>query len=166
MILRDATPDDAPAIAAIYAPYVRTSCFSFEEVPPAAAEIAARMARVRQAGLPYLVAVDSDGAVIGYAYAGPYHARAAYRFTIENSVYVAADRLREGIGAALMQKLIADSTALGYRRMVAVIADSPASVALHRRLGFQPAGMLPAIGFKLGRWIDVTYMLLTLGDPA
>jgi L-amino acid N-acyltransferase YncA len=164
MVLRDATPDDAPAITAIYTPYVRTSCFSFEEVPPSAAEIAARMARIRQAGLPYLVAVDSDAAVIGYAYAGPYHARSAYRFTVENSVYVAADRLREGIGAALMQKLIADCAALGYRRMVAVIADSPASVALHRRLGFQPAGVLPAIGYKLGRWIDVTYMLLTLGD--
>ena len=162
--LRAATPDDASAIARLYGHYVQNSCFTFEETPPDAAEIAARMAKIHQAGLPYLVATGDDGALLGYAYAGPFHTRAAYRFALENSVYVAPEHQRRGIGTALMQKLIADCTALDYRRMVAVIADSAASVSLHARLGFQPAGILPAIGFKLGRWINITYMLLMLGD--
>lgn len=161
--LRDATPQDAAAIARLYAHYVRHDICTFEETPPDQGEITARMQKVHERGLPYLVATDPHGVLTGYAYAGAFHARAAYRFTVENSVYVAHDRHRQGIGAALMQRLIADCAALGYRQMVAVIS-ADGSIALHRRLGFQPAGVLKSVGFKFGRWIDVTYMQLALPE--
>jgi phosphinothricin acetyltransferase len=160
--IRDAAPGDAAVIAKLYAHYVLNDICTFEEVPPGPDEIAARVQKTLKAGLPYLLATAPDGALIGYAYAGAFHARAAYRFTVENSVYVAHGFHRQGIGAALMQRLIADCARLDYRQMVAVISDSPASVALHRNLGFQPAGQLTSVGFKFGRWIDVTYMQLAL----
>src|ERR1700733_13787543 len=156
--LRDARPDDASAIAAIYDPYVRTTCFTFEEVAPDPDEIVSRMRKVRTAGLPYYVAEGPKKDVIGYAYASLFHARSAYRYSVENSVYIAQDRVRRGIGLALMQRLIATCTALGFRQMIALIGaqkDNPASIGLHSRLGFKPVGTLSAVGWKFGRWLDV-----------
>lgn len=166
--LRDATPDDSGAIARIYGHYVRTSCSTFEEVPPEPDEMAARMRKVRQAGLPYHVAEAKGGSVVGYVYASPFHARVGYRYSLENSVYIAADQVRQGIGTALMEHLILRCTALGYRQMVALIGDqeNAASIELHRRLGFKPTGNLSAIGIKFGRWVDVVEMQLALGDGA
>jgi phosphinothricin acetyltransferase len=156
-------PADAAAIAAIYRPYVETSSFTFEETPPPAEEIADRMAKVLDAGLPYLVA-EKAGAVVGYAYAAPFHSRTAYRFTIENSVYVAPGQAGQGLGTALMRRLIADCAARGYRQMIARIGDSQniASLKLHQRLGFRPVGELRAVGLKFGRWLDVVELQLAL----
>jgi phosphinothricin acetyltransferase len=164
--LRDATLQDAPAIAAIYAHYVETSCFTFEEVAPSAQDIAARIARISQAGLPYCVAVGEDGALIGYAYAAPFHDRSAYRHTVENSVYIGAGHIRQGLGRALMRRLIDDCAARGYRQMIAKIADHDdgPSPRLHAALGFRPVGTLSAVGLKFGRWVDVLQMQLPLGD--
>jgi phosphinothricin acetyltransferase len=166
VIQRDATADDANAIAAIYATYVRISPATFEEEAPDAIEMRSRMKRVQSAGLPWRVSVDADGAVTGYAYASPYRARSAYRYTLESSVYVAPERLRRGIGFALMRHVIEACEGLGYRQMLAVIGDSAnaPSIALHERLGFRLIGIHPAVGFKFGRWIDVVHMQLALGD--
>lgn len=165
-LLRDATLQDAPAIARIYAHYVQTSCCTFEETAPGAEDIAARIAKTLQAGLPYLVAEAPGGDVIGYAYASPFRERSAYRHTVENSIYVAADRMRQGVGRALMQRLIADCSARGYRQMIAGIADREdgPSARLHAALGFRPAGNFTAVGLKFGRWVDVLQMQLALGD--
>ena len=163
--LRDATPRDAAAIAAIYRHYVLESVASFEEIPPDEKEIAARMTAVLGAGFPWLVA-ESSGAVVAYAYAGPFHKRSAYRYTVENSVYVAGSHARQGIGRALMLEVIARCTAKGYRQMVALISgavDSP-SIKMHAALGFKPVAHLTAVGLKFGRWIDMIEMQLPLGD--
>jgi phosphinothricin acetyltransferase len=125
------------------------------------------MRKVREAGLPYYVAEGQHNSVIGYAYASLFHARSAYRYSVENSVYVAADRIRQGLGLALMQRLIARCTALGFRQMIALIGaekDNPGSIGLHARLGFRSVGTLSAVGWKFGRWLDVVEMQLTLGD--
>ena len=161
--IRNAQPGDAAAIAVIYGHYVETTTFTFEEMPPDVAEIAARMAKIAAAGLPYLVA-ERAGAVAGYAYAAPFHTRSAYRFTIENSVYVAPDQAGQGLGTALMQRLIADCAARGYRQMIARIGDAQniASLKLHRKLGFRPVGELRAVGLKFGRWLDVVELQLAL----
>jgi phosphinothricin acetyltransferase len=166
--LRDASPDDMPEIAHIYAHYVRTSCCTFEEVPPTADEMRARLRQVRDKRLPWRIAERRDGAVVGYAYAAPFRARSAYRFTVENSVYVAAEEAHRGIGMALMQDLIGACAALGYRQMMAVIGDSAneASIRLHARLGFRTIGHEVAVGLKFGRWVDVVQMQLALGDGA
>lgn len=163
--LRPARPDDAPAIAAIYAPYVTGTVISFEQVPPVAAEIVSRMEKVRLAGLPYWVAEAGDGSVLAYAYAGLFHARAAYRQTVENAVYVAQDQRRRGLGIALTQKIIDECIACDCRQMIALIAgqEAEASIAMHTRLGFAPIGTLRAVGFKFGRWIDVVQMQRQLG---
>jgi len=163
--LRDATPKDAAAIAAIYRHYVLESVDTFEEIPPDETAIAARIAGTLGAGFPWLVA-ESGGAVVGYAYAGLYRARSAYRFTVENSVYVAHTHSRQGIGRALMQDVIARCAAKGHRQMMAVISgpmDCP-SVKMHAALGFKPVGFLPAVGLKFGKWIDVVEMQLPLGE--
>ena len=164
--IRPVTPEDAAEIAAIYAPYVRESACTFEEEAPAVEEIAARIAKVKEAGLPYLV-MEREGAVAAYAYAGPYHTRRAYRFTVEDSVYVAQALAHRGMGLALMQRLIADCTALGMRQMIARISHSgEASIALHQKLGFRAVGTLEAVGFKFGRWWDVLEMQLALQPPS
>lgn len=167
-VLRDATPDDAHAIGALYGHYVRTSPATFEEQAPDDGEIRARLAAISSAGLPWRVALDSDGALAGYAYAALYRTRTAYRYTVENSVYVAPAALCRGIGSALMRDLIARCTHAGYRQMLAVIGDSAneASIRLHARLGFEMIGVHRAVGFKFGRWIDVAHMQLALGDGA
>jgi phosphinothricin acetyltransferase len=165
--LRDAGDDDIADIADIYAHHVRTTRGSFEIEPPSAAEMARRRADVRARGLPYVVA-ELDGKVAGFAYAAPYRPRAAYRYTLEDSVYVAPWALRRGAGSALLAELIARCESLGYRAMVAVIGDSAnkASIALHAAAGFKPAGVLPAVGWKLGVWVDSVLMVRTLGEGA
>ena len=165
--IRDCAEADLPAIQAIYAHHVLNGSASFEEVPPDLAEMARRRAAIVERGLPYLVA-EAGGRVLGYAYAGPYHARAAYRFTLEDSVYVAADALGRGVGGLLLAAILERATAAGCRQMLALIGDSgnAASIALHARAGFRHAGTLEAVGFKFGRWVDVTLMQRPLGPGA
>ncbi len=164
LIIRDATDDDMIAIQRIYAPYVRAGLATFEEEPPTVAELAARRSTALAGGFPWLVA-EVDGQVVGYAYAGLYHKRQAYRFTIEDSIYVADGERGRGVGRALLAALIARCEVGPWRRMVALIGDSEnfGSIALHRRMGFEPVGVLPSVGFKLGRWIDVALMQRPLG---
>ena len=164
--IRDSDEADIAAIAVIYAHHVRTGFGSFEEVPPSADELAHRRAEVLARGLPYLVASDPSGAdILGYAYASPYRTRSAYRFSVEDSIYVAAGAERRGIGRALLSHIIERCTASGYRQMVAVIGDTgnAGSIGLHAQLGFRHVGTLPAIGFKHGRWIDSVLMQRALG---
>jgi L-amino acid N-acyltransferase YncA len=140
---------------------------TFETVPPDPAEMASRLARVREAGSPWLVARDAAGNALGYAYAAQFRDRAAYRFACENSVYIRHDLRGQGIGTALLSALLAESETAGFRQMIAVIAGTePASIALHARAGFERCGMLTAAGRKHGRWIDVVYMQRALGDGA
>ena len=164
-VIRASTEADVPAIQAIYAHHVLTGLASFEEVPPDPAEIARRRAEVTGRGLPHLVA-EVEGRVAGYAYAGPYRARVAYRFTVEDSVYVAPEATGRGLGSLLLAALIRDCEAWGARQMVAVIGDSGnlGSVRLHARAGFREAGTLRAVGFKLGRWVDSVLMQRPLGQ--
>lgn len=164
MQIRDAVEGDAAAIAAIYAVHVLDGSASFEEVPPDADEIRARMRDVMSSGRPYLVA-EVDGRVIGYAYAGIYRPRSAYRFTLEHSVYVDADAKRGGIGSELMARLIERCERGPWRQMIAVIGDSAnaGSIALHRKFGFEHVGTFRNIGFKHGRWLDTVLMQKTLG---
>jgi len=157
-LIRAATPDDAGEIAAIYGAYVTTAACTFEEEAPSVAEMASRIAKVKQAGLPWLV-MEKEGRVAAYAYAGPFHTRSAYRFTVEDSVYVAREEARQGMGLALLERLIAECAGQGLRQMVArITAEGNASIALHERLGFRLVGELRAVGFKFGRWWDVVEM--------
>ncbi len=151
----------------IYAHYVLNSLATFEEDPPSLDEMLARRRKVLDAGLPYLVAEAPEG-VAGYAYAGLYHARAAYRHTIEDSVYVASGLEGRGVGSALLRDLIARCEAGPWRQMIAVVGDgaNAGSVALHRRFGFEPVGVLKAVGFKFGRWVDVPLLQRPLGAGA
>jgi phosphinothricin acetyltransferase len=166
--IRDSQPADIPAIAAIYAHYVATSTATFEEVPPPPEEMAQRRAELTAAGLPFVVASDAAEGIIGYAYAAPFRPRSGYRFTLEDSIYLAPSALRRGIGSALLAQLIECCTAGGYRQIVAVIGDTAhaASIRLHQKLGFARVGLMPAVGFKFGRWIDVVTMQRALGAGA
>ena len=167
VVVRDSRDDDLPAIAAIYAHAVRHGFASFELEPPGVDEMARRRAEILARGNPYLVA-ECAGRVLGYAYAGPYRARPAYRFAVEDSIYVAPDAQRRGVGRALLPVLLERCTAAGYRLMVAVIGDSAnaGSIELHRAHGFAPAGLLPAVGWKHDRWVDSVFMTRVLGDGA
>src|SRR3954452_16381259 len=162
--VRSATPADVPAITRIYAHAVRHGTASFELDPPDDAEMTRRQRTLIEGGYPYLVA-EVDGIVAGYAYAGPYRARPAYRFSVENSVYVAADAHRRGLGRALMYRLIAECEARGYRLMIAVIGDSAQtpSIELHRAAGFKLVGAFEGVGYKFGRWLDTVLMQRVLG---
>jgi L-amino acid N-acyltransferase YncA len=162
--LRPATAADAGALAAIYAPHVRTGTATFELEPPDAAEMERRWRDVTGRGLPYLVAV-CDGEVLGYAYAAPYRPRAAYRFTLEDSLYLRDDARGKGIGRALLLALIDASERVGARQMIAVIGDSAnaASIGVHAALGFRHIGMLASVGNKFARWLDVVLMQRALG---
>ena len=166
--VRAAASGDIGAIARIYAHHVLTGLASFEEEPPGEDEIARRFADVSGRGLPWLVAADAAGSILGYAYAAPFRLRSAYRYTLEDSIYVAPEAQRRGIGRALLSELIKRTTALGYRQIVAVIGDSAnlASITLHERLGFRLIGALPATGFKFGRWVDSVLMQRVLGEGA
>ena len=165
--IRDSRPDDIPAIAAIYGHWVTHGLASFELDPPGAAEIGRRRDAVLAGGYPHLVA-ERDGTVLGYAYASAYRPRPAYRFAVENSVYVAPGAGRSGTGQALLEALIDRCTCRGFRLMVAVIGDSAnaASIGLHARAGFAHAGLLPAVGWKHGRWVDSVLMTRPLGAGA
>jgi L-amino acid N-acyltransferase YncA len=166
--VRDSGEADIDAIARIYGHWVRHGLASFELTPPDADEIRRRRTAVIAAGYPHIVAADEHGTVLGYGYAGPYRARPAYRFACEDSVYVAPDAARRGIGRSLLEALIARCEALGLRLMVAIIGDSgnEPSIGLHQALGFVRAGILPAIGWKHGRWVDTVLMVRTLGAGA
>jgi phosphinothricin acetyltransferase len=164
--IRPVEAADLEAIQRIYAHHVLHGLASFEEAPPDAAELMRRWRAIADAGLPYIAAIDgADGALAGYAYAGPYRPRSAYRFTVEDSVYVAPGAAGRGIGRALLLRLIDISTTLGKRQMIAVIGDSgnDASVRLHRACGFELVGTFRSIGFKHGRWIDTVLMQRPLG---
>ena len=165
--VRDARAADLAAVQAIYAHHVLRGLATFEEVPPSVDELIERRAAVVGAGLPYLVA-EHAGAVVGYSYASAYRPRPAYRYAIEDSVYVADGLAGRGVGAALLAALLARCEAGPWRQMIAIIGDSgnAASIALHRRLGFQTVGTLTAVGFKLGRWVDSVVMQRALGPGA
>jgi L-amino acid N-acyltransferase YncA len=164
VLIRAATAADLPAITAIYDHAVRTGTATFELEPPDLAEMTARFAHLTDGGFPYLVAI-ADERVAGYAYAGAYRARPAYRFTVENSVYLPPDAQRRGIGLKLLNALIDQSTALGFRQMIAVIGDSAnaGSIGVHTRAGFQMVGTFGNVGFKFGRWLDTVLMQRELG---
>jgi phosphinothricin acetyltransferase len=163
-MLRPATEADLPAITAIYAHHVLHGLASFELDPPALDEMTRRFVSIRAGGFPYLVAVEG-GALRGYAYASHYRTRPAYRFTVEDSIYVAPDVAGRGIGRALLARLIADCERRGFRQLLAVIGDSAnaASIGLHRACGFSHCGTLQSVGFKFGRWVDSVIMQRALG---
>ncbi len=162
--IRDVTAADVPAITAIYAVEVTTNVATFEEVAPSEAEMAGRIEDVRNSGRPYLVA-ERDGAILGYAYARPFHVRAAYRSTVEDTVYIRPDAYRQGIGRALLAQVIARCEAAGFRQMMALISHVPGSgsIALHSALGFHTMGIAKSVGYKHGSWLDVAYMQRALG---
>jgi phosphinothricin acetyltransferase len=166
MPIRDATPADIPAIAAIYAHHVLHGTGTFEEVPPGEAEMAQRLRKVQEAGWAWLVAEAEDGTVQGYAYFTQLRDRSAYRCSAEDSIYVRDDIRGQGVGKALVQSLLERAEAAGFRQMFAVIGDSEnvGSIGLHVSLGFRQAGILKAAGLKFGRWIDVVYMQKALGE--
>jgi len=164
-LIRDSRAGDIPTITAFYAHWVTHGLASFEIEPPEVSEMARRRDAVLAAGFPFLVAEAPEG-MLGYAYASAYRSRPAYRFSVENSVYVAPGAGRRGVGLTLMEEVIARCTAAGFRQMIAVIGDSgnAASMALHRRASFRPAGLLKAVGWKHGRWVDSVLMQRPLGD--
>ncbi len=163
--IRPAVAADLSAITEIYAHAVRYGTATFELIPPDLAEMARRFGVLTDGGFPYLVAA-LEGRVVGYAYAGAYRPRPAYRFTVENSVYLQPAIHRRGIGMRLLQRLIAESEARGYRQMIAVIGDSAnaGSIGVHTRTGFELIGTHPNVGFKFGRWLDTVMMQRPLGD--
>jgi L-amino acid N-acyltransferase YncA len=165
--VRDCTHDDLAEVREIYALEVREGTASFELEPPSLAEMAARFAAIEAAGLPYLVA-ELDGRIAGYAYAAPYRPRPAYRYTVEDSVYVARWARRQGVGRALLAAVIDRASAQGMRQMVAIIGDSAhtASIELHVWAGFRLVGTLEQVGWKFGRWLDTVIMQRPLGSGA
>ena len=162
--IRRATAADIVAITAIYRPAVLTGTASFEVEPPDEAEMRRRQDTIIGAGMPYIVA-ELSGRVAGYAYVNLYRPRPAYRFSVEDSIYVAPDAQGHGIGRALLSSLIDRSTALGKRQMIAVIGDSAnaPSISLHRAMGFVDCGTIRSVGFKHGRWLDSVIMQRALG---
>jgi len=167
MLLRPATLQDLAAIQAIYAHHVRHGLGSFEEQPPPLEEMRRRYEEVARRGLPYLAAEES-GEVLGFGYCAPYRPRSAYRFALEDSVYVKQERQGKGVGRALLGALLRACEGLGYRQIVAVIGDSAnaASIAVHASAGFVRVGTLRSVGFKFGRWVDTVFMQrpLAAGD--
>ncbi|MBF0248756.1 MAG: N-acetyltransferase [Alphaproteobacteria bacterium] len=163
--IRDSRPDDADAIQRIYAHHVLSGAASFEEVPPGVDEILSRRQAVLDAKAPYIVA-EIGGEVLGFAYAAKFRQRSAFRYTLEDSIYVEPESTGRGVGTRLLSELVERCAALGYRQMVAVIsgAGNGRSLSLHKRLGFVQAGRLPNAGFKHGRWVDAIIMQRALGD--
>ncbi len=165
--IRPAAAGDIPAITRIYAHAVENGTASFEIEPPDEAEMARRLRAMLDNNYPYLVA-ERAGAVAGYAYANAYRTRPAYRWSVEDSIYVAPDMQRQRIGSQLLARLIAEAEQRGYRQMIAVIGDSDQtpSIAVHARAGFTHIGTLLAVGFKHGRWLDTVLMQRALGSGA
>jgi phosphinothricin acetyltransferase len=165
--IRPAEPRDVAAITRIYDHAVRHGTASFELAPPDEAEMARRQKELFAGGFPYIVAEQAT-AVVGYAYAGPHRARPAYRWTVEDSIYVDPALHGRGIGRALLERLIAEAERSGFRQMLAVIGDSAnaGSIELHRALGFRMVGTFDNVGFKFGRWLDSVLMQRALGKGA
>lgn len=163
--LRDLALADLEAVARIYNHHVMHGAATFDEEPLSPGEMGQRAERVRAQGLPWLIA-EAGGATVGYAYASLFHARSAWRYTLEDSVYIDPAHHRRGAGRALLAELIARCEALGYRQMIAAIGDSgnDASIGLHRALGFEPVGVYRTVGLKFGRWLDVVLMQRALGE--
>jgi L-amino acid N-acyltransferase YncA len=160
MILRELRESDLPAIQAIYSHWVRTGVSSFEIEPPDVAEMARRRSAVLDSKLPHIVA-EKEGRVAGYAYAALYRPRPAYRFTVEDSIYIDPGFAGQGIGRLLLDRVISDSAAAGFQQMIAVIGgglENRASVRLHQRCGFEMTGILRSVGFKFNRWLDTALM--------
>jgi phosphinothricin acetyltransferase len=162
--IRDATPQDLPYLRAIYNYYVANSTVTFDEAPLSHQAMRAKFTRVRAAGYPWIVAVSASGEVLGYANVSAYRDKSAYRFTVEDSIYLGPAATGKGVGKALLGELIARSKAAGLKEIVAVIADkgAEASVALHERFGFTEIGRMGKVGFKFGRWLGTIYMQRSL----
>ncbi|RUM09860.1 GNAT family N-acetyltransferase [Rhizobium chutanense] len=164
-LLRDASQADISAIAEIYRDSVLNGVASYEIVPPSEAEMMQRFAAIVGQRYPYIAAADADGKLLGYAYASAFRTRPAYRWMVEDSIYLAPEARGRGIGKALMTELIDRCSALGFRQMVAVIGGaSPASIALHLNAGFVEVGLMKGTGYKHGRWLDTMLMQRALGE--
>lgn len=164
--IRTATPADAEAVQTIYAHHVLHGLATFETEAPTVADMRARMSQLLEAGHPWLVALaDNDQQVLGYAYAGPFRARPAYRYTVEDSIYLRPEATGHGLGRSLLEHLIAQCEERGFRQMLAVIGDSAnaASIGVHRACGFSAPTVLHGTGFKFGRWVDTVIMQRALG---
>lgn len=165
--LREARAEDLPAIAAIYSESVLNGVASYELVPPDLAEMRNRFETIAGQGYPYIAAEDGDGRLIGYAYASPFRSRPAYRWLVEDSIYLLPEARGRGVGRALLDELVRRSTTLGFRQMVAVIGGAhPASIGVHRAAGFVECGRMQATGYKHGRWLDTVLMQIALGAGA
>jgi L-amino acid N-acyltransferase YncA len=164
MDIREARDDDVPDLQAIYAHHVLHGTGTFEEEPPPVEEMAARFHEVIDRGFVWLVAVDATG-VLGFGYYAPFRERSAYRFTVEDSIYVREDVRGQGVGKALVARLIELATAAGLRQMIAVIGDAEniGSIGVHATLGFHMVGTMKSTGIKFGRWLDVVTMQRPLG---
>ena len=164
--LRDIRSSDSQAITDIYGYWVLHGTGTFEETPPPLAEMSNRIAAIAKSGMPWIVAEDESGSVVGYAYASPFRPRIGYRYAVEDSIYVAPQAKEKGLGGELLATLIARVQALGVRQMIAVIGDSNnrGSIALHAAAGFTYAGVLKNSGFKFSRWLDVVLMQRALGE--
>ncbi|NIC42140.1 GNAT family N-acetyltransferase [Aquabacterium sp. A08] len=167
ILIRDSRDDDLAALTALYAHHVQTGTGTFETEPPSAADLAQRRADVRDKGLPWLV-LEVDGEVQGFAYANWFRPRAAFRYAVEDSIYLAPAAAGRGLGRALLAELLARCEAAGMRKAIAVIGDSAnaGSIGLHRALGFAHTGAVSACGWKFGRWLDIVLMEKTLGTGA
>lgn len=168
MKIRAATLSDVDAIAEIYAHHVLHGVGTFEEVPPPAEEMAQRMSAVLDRGLPWLIAIDEQGKPLGYAYAAPFRLRASYRYTVEDSIYLAPDAMGQGVGKALLAEVVKACEALGIRQVLAVIggSENAGSIGVHRACGFDMIGTCPGLGFKHGRFLDVVFMQRALNGGA
>jgi L-amino acid N-acyltransferase YncA len=165
LVIRDCGEGDIAAVQRIYAHHVHHGTASFEEEPPSLDEMKRRFAEIAARGLPYLVA-ERDGTIVGYSYAATYRTRSAYRFTVEDSVYIDPAHMGQGVGKALLRALIERCRAKGLRQIVAIIGDRSApSIALHAALGFRLVGHLEGVGLKFDRWMDTTLMQLDLSAP-
>ncbi len=165
--VRDLVLPDLEAVTGLYGRHVLNSVATFDEIPPSSEQMRQKYEQVCAQGLPWLVA-ETGGELAGYAYAALFHPRSAWRFTVEDSIYVDATHHRRGVGRALLSELIARCEALGYRQMIAAVGDSgnDGSIGLHKALGFQDAGIYKDVGLKFGRWLDVVLMQRALGDGA
>lgn len=165
LVIRSAVASDLPAITALYTREVDDHVATYEYSAPDEAEMSRRWQAIVAQGYPYFVA-ELDGRFAGYAYASSYRTREGYRWTVEDTVYIEPELQGRGVGRALLQRLIDDCTALGFRQMVAVVGDvsNTASIALHERLGFRTIGVFPGLGRKRGRWLDTVQMQLALGE--
>ena len=166
--VRSATLSDLPAITAIYEDEVLNGTATYELTAPNEAEMTRRFEGLASAGYPYLVAAGDDGAILGYAYAGPFRTRPAYNWFVEDSIYLAREARGQGVGTRLLAELLTQSEAKGFRQMLAVIggAENAGSIRLHAKAGFEMIGTMKATGLKFGRWVDTVLMQRPLGDGA